>query len=127
MRECLLAYASWHGRLHRTQGGKDSGGSQAQHLRVLAKSKNPKVRERARRELEGPEVPSHFRYLWRWLMDADMGLLNGASVSQLGLHVTWRDVVAWQELFGIHLAPFEVSLMVSMANTWIAARSPQVA
>lgn len=74
--------------------------------------------------LDGPPCPPELDYLWRWFWE----LHGGRTLSPMGpSRATWLDLLAWQELTGRRLRPWELRLVMALGAAWIAAAGEKTA
>lgn len=58
------------------------------------------------------ECPAHLVYLWHWFID-----LSNARVP--GEPIGYKDIVAWQEITGITLTPWEAEVIRSLDISYL--------
>ncbi len=76
------------------------------------------------KRLIGPPLPQSMEYLWQWFIELHRGrTLNGMGPTR----ASHQDVLAWQQMYGVHPRPWELRALMSLGTLWVNINSEEIA
>ena len=71
-------------------------------------------------DVRGPKFPNELVYLWRHFREVH----NGRAVNGYGeTRVSYLDLMAWQEVTGTRLRPWEARAIMTLGMVWLNVRN----
>jgi hypothetical protein len=98
------------------------GSSLRDHLSgLLVRVRDPVKRKSIQSDLSLPPFPEAVRYLW----DAYLRLRRRKSVDMMGnaLPLEWPDILAFNQLAGLRLKPWEIEIIERLDNIYLIERA----
>lgn len=98
---------------------KEDGSTKRKHLRQVEKTKGETPKEL----LDEPEVPEAVKHIWQWWWELHHE--RGSTGMGSPAPITSEKLVAWSQLTGEALTPWEVRAIKSLDHTFMGWRGKQ--